>query len=45
MKIAYVHVEKVYNNHHESDHISGPTKIEQWVRNLVGPMPTFDPWQ
>jgi hypothetical protein len=25
MKNTYVHVAKVYNNHHESDHISGPT--------------------
>jgi hypothetical protein len=25
MKNAYVHVEKVYNNRHKSDHILGPT--------------------
>jgi hypothetical protein len=25
MKNTYVHVAKVYNNRHESDHISGPT--------------------
>jgi hypothetical protein len=25
MKNTYVHVTKVYNNRHKSDHISGPT--------------------
>jgi hypothetical protein len=29
MKNTYVHVAKVHNNHHKSDHISGPTRFSE----------------
>jgi hypothetical protein len=37
MKNTYVHVAKVYNNRHESDHISGPTEFSKLCEIYMTP--------
>jgi hypothetical protein len=35
MKNTYIHMEKVYNNRHENDHISGPILYKKGKKNVV----------